>query len=148
MFADVTFSTESMVVVGGLLAALVGAMGVLYRQMLVGQDKLLAAKDKEFALAMAEKDRVALETESMKKSYGEIATEAVKSATETTNYYRMKYENKPPLPTVVPVVSESHSPSTSLQRETASIATLRARMVILKEATGQDPREEPPAGPN
>jgi cytoskeletal protein RodZ len=132
----------------GVAGGAVTVIGVLFRLLISSKDALLAAKEVEFARELIARDRTTMEMDSMKRSYQEIASEAVKSAIETTNYYRGKYENKPPILTVAPVVSESHSPSTAKQRESAAIATLRASMALLKESTGQEPRPEPPAGPN
>lgn len=103
---------------------------------------LITAKDEAAALLLADKDRELAERLSMQKSYQEIAAEAIKSATETTNYYRAK-EGKPPLIMAAPVVSESQSPSTAKQREVALIATMRASMAHIILENGQEPRAEP-----
>ncbi len=103
---------------------------------------LISSKDREYALLLSQRDAALKDSESMKKSYQEIAAEALKSATETTNYYRAK-EGKPPLIPVAPVISESQSPSTEKQRETALIQTMRAEMAKIKLETGQQPRAEP-----
>lgn len=129
-----------------VLAFLAGAGGVialLYRALITSKDHLISQNEKLYALAAAAKDAELIEQRGMKESYQEIAREAIKSATETTNYYRQK-EGKPPLLVTSPVVSESHSPSTALQRERAAIQTLRAAMAHIKVVTGQEPREEPP----
>ena len=103
---------------------------------------LISSKDREFAAILAQKDKALADLDGMKKSYQEIAAEAVKSATETANYYRAK-EGKAPLILAPPVVSESHSPSTAMQREVAFIQTMRATVAKIKEVTGQEPRAEP-----
>ncbi len=124
-----------------LLAILAGAGGViafLFRA-------LISSKDRELASIIAEKDKEAAELTSMKKSYQEIAQEAVKSALGTTNYYREK-DGKPPILPVAPVISESHSASTSLQREVAVIQTLRATITQIMLEAGQEPRKEPEHG--
>lgn len=134
MFAD------AIAIEGVYILAILGGAGSVIAYLF---HSLITAKDKEMTLAIKEKDRMLLELEGMKKSYQEIAAEAVKGFKEVTNFYRAK-EGKPPLLLAPPVVSESHSPSTAMQRETASIQTMRAAMVKLKEETGQEPREEPP----
>lgn len=117
---------------GGIIVCLLSAIGVLF--------KLLIASEKEkFAVIMREKDAQLLQQEGLKKSYQEIATEAVKSATETTNYYRSK-EGKPPLISVAPVIPESHSPPTLKQQEDARIQSMRAEMAAIKVMTGQPAR--------
>ena len=114
---------------------------------------LISSKDREMALLIAEKDRMRfeietrnrqneIEMESIKKSYEEMAAEALKSARDTANYYRAK-EGKPPIIPVAAVISESHSPSTAKQREAAAIQTMRAEMAQIKLAVGQSPRLEP-----
>lgn len=133
------FGTDGINVDGlWVLATLAGAGGViafLFRL-------LIASKDREFNLLLGQKDRELAESESRKRSYSEMTSEAIASATQTTNYYRAK-EGKPPLIVVAPVVSEGHSPSTKEQREAAEIATMRAQIARIKLVTGQEPRPEP-----
>jgi hypothetical protein len=113
---------------GGVVAALVAAIGMIFKL-------YVAAMEKRY-------DDLLKESEGFKKSYQEIALEAVKAQAETTNYYRVK-DGKPPLAIVAPVISESHSPSTQQQREAALIATLRAKVAAAKLADDQEPRQEP-----
>ena len=96
-----------------------------------------------FKLYAAAKDKQIAALESTKKSYEEMAVEAIKSAKETADYYRRVYENKPPILLTAPVISESHSPSTIIQRETARVATMRASLAAIKLEVGQTPRMEP-----
>lgn len=131
---------DAIAIEGVYILALLGGAGSVIAYLF---HSLITAKDREAALAMKEKDRMLLELEGMKKSYQEIAAEAVKSFREVTNFYRAK-EGKPPVVLAPPVISESHSPSTAIQRETAAIQTMRAAMAKIKEETGQEPREEPP----
>jgi len=79
---------------------------------------------------------------SIQKSYEEMADEAIKSAKETLNFYRQK-DGKPPVVFDAKVISESHSPSTALQRLTADIATKRAALAKIKLTADQAPRLEP-----
>lgn len=116
----------------GLLAGSGTVIAILFKL-------LIASKDREFAVLMREKDQQLLQQEGLKKSYQEIATEAVKSATETTNYYRHQ-EGKPPLIAVAPVIPESHSPPSPKQQEDAKIQSLRAEMAAIKIVTGQPAR--------
>lgn len=102
----------------------------------------IAARDREHALLLAQKDTALVELDGARKSYQEMASEAIKSALDTASYYRAK-EGKPPIVLPAPVISESHSPSTEKQREVAFIQTLRATIVAIKEATGQTTRAEP-----
>lgn len=124
----------------GLLLGAGGVIGLLFRL-------LMTSKDREFALLSAQKDKYASDLESVKKSYQEIAAEALKSALDTANYYRQR-EGKAPIIPTAPVISESHSPSTPEQREAALVATMRAVMAKVKLITGQPPREEPPKAPD
>lgn len=103
---------------------------------------LITAKDEKTALLIAQKDSLLAERDSVRKSYEEIAAEAIKSARDNANYYREK-EGKPPLIMAAPVIPESHSPSTAKQREAAHIQTMRAAVAVIKLAAGQPPRSEP-----
>lgn len=127
MFADISFSTEAIFVIGVLLSAVAAALGLVFK------------------LLMASKDKQIEEQAGLAKTYRGIAEEAVKSETEMVNWYRQKYEGKPPLPTVVPVVPEGNSPPTKEQRDAAHLATMRAQMAMIKLETGQEPRAEPTA---
>lgn len=123
-----------------ILAGAGGVIAFLFRA-------LILSKDKEVASISAQNDREQKELEGLKKSYQEIAAEALRSATETANYYRAK-EGLPPVVLLAPVVSESHSPSTRQQREEALVATMRANMAAVKLAVGQAPRPEPEQAPD
>lgn len=103
---------------------------------------VLAGRDREHNLLLAQKDAALMELDSLKKGYQEIAGEAIKSAMDTANYYRSK-DGKPPIDVAAPVISESHSPSTQKQREMALVQTMRATMAQIKVASGQAPRVEP-----
>lgn len=137
---------EGLVIEGVYVLAILGGAGTVIAFLF---KLLMGAKDKETALLLAqkdaemrEKDKARADLESVKKSYQEIAAEALRSATETANYYRQR-EGKPPIIPLAPVVSESHSPSTAAQRETALIQTMRATMAHVKSVVGQEPRPEP-----
>lgn len=131
---------------GWVFAFIAGSGGViafLFRLLISSKDATIASMEKAAQLALEASKREVDEQKSMKVSYQDIAQEATKSMLETTNYYRAK-DGKPPVLIVAPVVPESHSPSTMLQREVAGIASLRAIMAATKEATGQEPRPIPP----
>lgn len=119
----------------GVIAGAASVIGYLFKL-------YINARDREHALLLAQKDAAMLEVEGARKSYQEMASEAIKSALDTAAYYRAK-EGKPPIVLPAPVISESHSPSTEKQREAAYIQTLRATIVAIKEATGQTTRVEP-----
>lgn len=108
-----------------VVTALAGAVGLMFKLLMVSHAKSLT------------------DQESIKKSYQEISNEAIKSAKDTADFYRQKYEGKAPIILAAPVISESHSPSTKLQRETAGVATMRASLAAIKLAMGQSPRGEP-----
>lgn len=95
-----------------------------------------------FKMVISSKDKQLADMESQKKSWEEIANEGVKSAKETADFYRAK-EGLPPIILAAPVISESHSPSTAKQRETAAIATKRASLAQIKLMMQQPPRVEP-----
>lgn len=124
----------SPVTIGGLLIGAGGVIAYLFRL-------VMAAKDREYALLLKEKDHDNAELAEVKKSYAEIAKEAVRGYAETANFYRQR-EGLPPLMLPPAVISESHSPPTEKQKETAFIQTLRAGMARIKEEMGQTPRKE------
>lgn len=125
----VTITTPTIIAV---VTTLAGAVIFMFKLFASGKEKQLADKDKQIA-----------ELESTKKSWEEIAMEGIKSAKETADFYREKYESKPPILLAAPVISESHSPSTRAQRETARVATARASLANIKLVMGQTPRTEP-----
>lgn len=110
LLADVAFSTESMVIIGGLVAALTSTIGVLFRL-------LLAAKDAQLKTA-----------ESHGQSYRQMALEAVANLEMAVNERRATV-GKSGFTVIAPVVPEHSSPTTQLQEDTADIQTLRARLV-------------------
>lgn len=120
---------------GGLLLGAGGVIALLFRL-------LIASKDREHEQILKERETDKAELVAVKKSYQDIAAEAVRSAIETTNYYRKK-EGLPPLIIAAPVIPESQSPSTEKQREAAHVQTLRASLANVKLETGQEPRPEP-----
>jgi hypothetical protein len=101
---------------------------------------LIGSKDREYAAMVVAKDRAIADLDALRKSYASIAEDAVKTAIDQANFYRRKYEDKPPLVITAPVLPESHSPSTEAQWEAAKIATLRAAMavVVLNATTTPD----------
>lgn len=129
-----------------LIGVLVGAGGViafLFRALIKSKDDLIIAKEKEHERVRQDLEAERKEEEARKKVYQEMANEGIKSAIETANFYRKK-EGKPPIIPVPPVISESNSPSTSAQRETAEVSTMRAKMEQVKRMMGQEARQEPP----
>lgn len=147
LIADVTFTTEGVVVITALLVAVSGALVYIYRKSESDRDReyarLLADKEREYNRMIAENEKDKRELENTKKAYGGIAQEAVKAYKDTVNNQRTK-DGQPPVQIVAPVITESNSPSTAKQREDAEISTLRAQMAAVKLADGQEPRKEPP----
>lgn len=117
LFADVTFSTEGIVIIGGLLSALVGALIFIFKL-------LMQVQKEKFELALSQK-------EDSRKSYKEIAEEAVAAAEKRIG------SKVPPL---AAVVSEHHSPPTEEQKAAAELQTLRARVTAVTHAAGLPPR--------
>lgn len=122
MYADIAFTTEGGVVIGGLLTALASAVAVLFKLVISGKDQQI--KD-----AQSERD-----------SYKEISLEAV------DRIEKVAHKEKITVPYVAPVVPEHSSPTTSKQQDSANLQTLRARLVAATLQLGQPPREaSPPA---
>lgn len=143
MFAEGDSIQISAIYVVGILATAGSVIAFLFKSLITSKDRELAAKEEKFNLIVQQKDKALQEVESIKKSYQEIATEALKSATDTANFYRNK-EGRPPIIPTAPVIAESHSPSTAAQREAALIQTMRAAMAKVKLESNQEPRPEPP----
>lgn len=117
IFADVTFSTEGIVVISGLLVALSGALVFMFK------------------LYQRVMDERAAVLENRCKSYESIGIEAVR-ALEMKVRRDMIKDGKTPLAPVVAVVGEHNSEMTPNQRATADLATLRARVTAAKLAAG------------
>lgn len=113
LYGDVSFSTEGVMVISGLLSFVVGALVFIHKLLMQAlRDQIDSGK---------------LEV----KSYKEIATEAVRAAETVVT---------PKLQTPAPVVAEHHSPTTEEQQATADLQTLRARVTAVSLAAGLPPR--------
>jgi hypothetical protein len=132
-----------------LIATLGGSgtvIAFLFRALITSKDKEMAAKDLANEALAKEREKDFKEMEGFKKSYAEIATEAVRSQVAIVNFYREK-EGKTPLVATAPVVAESHSLPTAEQTEAALIQTLRAQVAKVKDMVGQSPRINTIDGP-
>lgn len=109
LFSDVTFSTEGLVIIGALLTALVGAIGIVFRLLQSSHDARIRDKDDQI------------------RSYRGIAVEAVAVAESYVNVARIA-KGKPPTTILAPVIPEHNSPPTDAQQATADLASLRARL--------------------
>lgn len=126
-----------------LLAGSGAVIAALFKLLITSKDALIQAKEDAHKLALQQMAAEKAEEVSRKRSYEEVAAEALRSNREMADYV-LKMQNKPPMPVLLPpVISESHSPSTEAQRETARIATMRAEMAAIKREMGQEPRKEP-----
>lgn len=134
--ADVSFTTEGITIITGLLVAMGTTVVFLHRH-------LMAAKDAERERLLADREALVKQLEAKKKSYEQIAQEAVHALVEVADKQRAR-EGRPPVTPLASVVPESSSPSTPAQRDDAAIATLRARMAAVKVDQGLPPRLEPP----
>jgi len=114
-----------------VVTALAGAISMLFKLVMDSKNAQIKALNDQIAGLV-----------SIQKSYEEMADEAIKSAKDTLNFYRQQ-EGKPPVIFDAKVISESHSPSTALQRLTADIATKRAALAKIKLTADQEPRVEP-----
>lgn len=109
IFADVSFSTEGLAIIAGLLACLTGAVTVLHRALIAAKDAQIAAKASQNA------------------SLNEMASEAITNLEIAAAKHLAASGKVPPLP-LVPVVPEHNSPTTEKQRIDAERETLRARL--------------------
>lgn len=126
MLADVSFSIESIAVVGTLLAFLAGTVTYVFRLL---QENQKARFD-------------ALETEL--SNYKQLTREAVGNLRKAANNARAK-QGLESLPELEDVVPEHSSPATAEQTATAELATLRAALVASTKDMGLDPRPVDPA---
>lgn len=126
--------TISVLQLFGVMTILVSVISFLFYA-------LIGAKDAANALALADRDRAISRLEAQQKAYEEMADEAVRSALEIANAYRIRDGQAPIIPRA-DVVPESHSPPSDMQRTAAALATLRALMVDIREAEGMKPRVE------
>jgi hypothetical protein len=127
MPALAVFSDESVYALGGAVAALWGALVVIFRL-------LIASKDKEIKMVEDQRD-----------SYKGIAQESVDRLKGAATQHQV-LRGITPLPALAPVVPEQHSPVTPVQRETANMQTLRSELTAAALALGQAPRVLTPEG--
>lgn len=125
-----------------LLAGAGSVIAFLYKKLISTKDDVIAAKEREFALLAAQKEKAIADLDSINKSYREIADEAIKSAADMLAHFR-KQEGKPPVVPLAAVIPESHSDSTPEQRILADLATMRQRVAQLRLESGQPAKEEP-----
>lgn len=122
LFSDVTFSTEGIVLITGLLATLVGAVSVIFKL-------LIASKDAQIASAVSDRN-----------SYKGMYDDAMVALEIGINSKR-RAEGKPPIQMLPPVVPEHNSEPTAVQQTTAVIATDRARLTAMVADLGLVPRQ-------
>lgn len=139
LLADISFTTEGAVAIGALMTALAGAVAVVFKL-------LIKSKDDQLAMAAAAAEKRLRDEESQKKSYKEIAEEAVAMAELRVNRERGA-AGRSAAKTVAPVVPEHSSPVSQEQQKTADLQTLRARVTAAGLDLKLPPREPgPPEG--
>lgn len=117
------------------VTVLSGAVALLYKTQQSNNAREIQRMEKNIA-----------DLESSKKSFEKVAGEAVEAATQINNYLRAQ-EGKPPLLPIAPVVTESNSPSTAAQRDSAILETLKAKVEAIRLGNNQPPRPEPEQAP-
>jgi len=131
LFAEGTIELSPFTLVG-IVTVLTGAVGTLFKLLISSKDSTIG----DLKLEVIElKNRV--------KSYQSIGEEALTTSRQIADFYRQKFEGKPPIVPLAAVVTESNSPSTAKQREDAVVATMRAMMAQVRLETGLEPRSEP-----
>ena len=124
MLADVTFSTESLVVVTALLSTVTtGGLGL-------------------FWLLMAQMNKAVTQSENERDIWKSMAVEGARALEEFVNRDRVK-KGLPKIPEIAAVVPEHQSPVTKEGRTTAEQATVRAQLTAAKLAGDLDARTEP-----
>lgn len=130
LFADVSFSTESLAVVTTLVVALVGGIVAMFKMLLAAKDTHMAAKDARIKEIQEDRD-----------SYKNIADDALASLETMVNKER-KRSGRTDFTKLAPVVPEQNSPISLKQRSDAKVATARARLVAAKLDLGLHARQE------
>lgn len=103
---------------------------------------LMASRDREHAAVVKQLEVTMKQLEDTTTSLKSLVFESVKYAHDLTNH-DLRQQGKPPVAFVAPVISESGSPSTQLQRDMSFIATQRAALAVLQITQGNPPRVEP-----
>jgi hypothetical protein len=119
---DVSYSTEEVLIVTGLIGGLVTALVAVHKLLIASLAAQLVA-----ANARAE-------------NYAEMANAAIDNLEAAVNANRAA-QGRGPTAIVPPVVAEHNSPVTEAQQHTADSATMRARLVAATAALGLPPRE-------
>lgn len=138
ILAEITISTEAMVVVGGVCAFLASGITFLF-MMLTGN------RTAELASLKESYERQLTSLTSDRNSWREMSEESVNRLDQAVAAHR-KASHKPG-PAVKPlakIIPEHSSPITPQQQETADIATVRARLVAATLALGLEARKAPP----
>lgn len=115
LIADINISTEAAVAIGGMFLTLCSAVAWGARGWIAS---LVADRDSWKNMALENIDDMELMANQIRKSKG-----------------------KPPIRTLAAVIPESSSPPTEQQKETASIATVRARQAMLRIDLGLPEKE-------
>lgn len=120
VLADIVFTTEGMIAIGGLLVALSSAIAYIFKLLMQANDALVKLA--------AEKSQT--------KSFKDMLEDAM-LILETRNAAKGIVTPKP----LAAVVPQSNSPPNEQQKATADIATAQARMTAIKLAMGLPARE-------
>lgn len=143
-FGDVSLSTEAVIIITGLVSTLGGAIYVIFNLLMKAHDARIADQQTQSELRLKEQatqyDKRLEEVDSQRKSYKEIAEEAV-AAVEKTAREVFQTAGKRPVLSLAPVVPEHSSPVTPEQQETAELQTMRARVTAATLALGLPARE-------
>lgn len=147
MFADVTLSTEMIVLVTAIVGGLVGGIVYLFKQDSRNQTEWRIAQEKMYVNQLAEQNRLLEERLKDKveanKSLKEMLHEAVAVAEVYVNEKRAGV-GMGPFTKLAPVVPEHSSPVSEKQQETADLQTLRASLTAAKLELGMPARESGP----
>lgn len=115
--ADVLFSTEGLVIISGMLLALTGAIGVMFKLLQDNYNARLADKDKQLVQQIQEAN-----------SWKQIGTSAVINLRKAANAKRLT-EGRILLEDIADVVPEHNSLTTDEQQRAAYMASIRANLV-------------------
>lgn len=133
VIADVVFSTEGMIVISALVAALATAVGALFKMLMISHARELA------------------DMKEQRDSFREIGAEATDKLV-LVSIEKAKRDGKTIIPALAAVVPEHNSPTTQKQQEAAELQTMRAKLTAATLQLGLPPRlasgEEENASPS
>lgn len=132
MDSDIRFTQNGLLVIGSIVTALAGAIGLLFKTLMKAKDdqnaQIIEAMKVQSEQLLKDKEILYADLKRERDSFRSMTVSAVANLEIVANLIRRE-RGLAPLEKVAPVVPESNSPPTAQQIIAAEIATLRARIV-------------------